>query len=180
MAGTKLENSNSTVKPFVFVSYGVKVKVDSNLQNMIDEADIVARRSLLGSLRAIRTSKVDFLFELIRTGSRYVMKQNGEEIASGRSRRKFFKFFDSMIRASVGERSVDRVFLHAGVVGWKGRAILLPADSFKGKSTIVSELVRQGASYYSDDFAVLDKQGLAARFSETHFNADVRRRIQRI
>ncbi len=46
-----------------------------------------------------------------------------------------------------------------GVVGWRGKAIVMPADSFQGKSTLVAELVRAGAEYYSDDFVVVDEQG---------------------
>lgn len=54
----------------------------------------------------------------------------------------------------------DRVFLHAGVVAWNGRAILLPGRSFAGKSMLVAALLRAGAEYYSDEFAVIDKNGL--------------------
>src|SRR6476469_10330058 len=53
----------------------------------------------------------------------------------------------------------DRVFVHAGVVGWKGRAILLPGRSMAGKSTLVRALLAAGATYYSDEFAVLDAKG---------------------
>ncbi|HXW89544.1 MAG TPA: hypothetical protein VEK33_03275 [Terriglobales bacterium] len=51
------------------------------------------------------------------------------------------------------------VFIHAGAVGWRGRAILLPARSGRGKSTLVEALVRAGAEYFSDEFAVLDRNG---------------------
>jgi hypothetical protein len=53
----------------------------------------------------------------------------------------------------------DRVFVHAGVVGWQGRAILLPGRSMAGKSTLVRALLAAGATYYSDEFAVLDAKG---------------------
>jgi hypothetical protein len=53
----------------------------------------------------------------------------------------------------------DRVFVHAGVVGWHDRALVLPGTSFAGKTTFVAELVRAGATYYSDEYAVLDEQG---------------------
>ena len=43
----------------------------------------------------------------------------------------------------------------------------MPADSFKGKSTLVAELVRQGAEYYSDDFAIFDENGLVYPFPRT-------------
>jgi hypothetical protein len=53
----------------------------------------------------------------------------------------------------------SRVFIHAGVVAWNGRAILLPGRSFAGKSTLVAALLRAGAEYYSDEYAVLDERG---------------------
>jgi len=51
-------------------------------------------------------------------------------------------------------------FAHAGVVGWRGRAVLIVGDSNAGKSTLVAELVRLGATYYSDEYAVIDDEGL--------------------
>ena len=60
----------------------------------------------------------------------------------------------------VGRFTPRFTWAHAGVVGWNGRAILLPGNSFAGKSTLVAELVRLGASYYSDEVAMLDESGL--------------------
>lgn len=54
----------------------------------------------------------------------------------------------------------DTIFVHAGVVAHNGRAIIVPGVSFSGKTTLVVELVRAGATYYSDEYAVLDDQGL--------------------
>ncbi len=65
----------------------------------------------------------------------------------------------------VGEEARGRVFVHAGVVGWGGRAIILPGRSFSGKTTLVAALVRAGATFYSDEFAVLDEQGLVHPFA---------------
>src|SRR5205814_1107286 len=110
---------------------------------------------------------VDQLFELKRNKTGYALYHNGEGIGSCRGKKKFFKFFDSIVRIVVGENAVDRVFLHAGAVGRKGRAIVLPAESFKCKSTLVAELVRQGAEYYSDDFAIFDDHGLLHPFPRT-------------
>src|SRR5260370_13308508 len=59
----------------------------------------------------------------------------------------------------VSEASPDMTFLHAGVVGWRGRAILLPGHSLSGKTTLVREMLRLGATYYSDEFAVVDNSG---------------------
>lgn len=153
--------------PFDFESYGVHVRICGNDQTLIDEAADVARVSLLGDLREIKQGKIDEVFQLDRSGrgGSFRMTQNGQYITSGRSRKKFLKFFDSMVRVAVGENAVDRVFLHAGAVGWKGKAIVMPGDSFQGKSTLVSELVRQGATYFSDDFAILDEDCLVYPFA---------------
>lgn len=70
----------------------------------------------------------------------------------------------------------DWVFLHAGVVARHGQALLLPGDSMDGKSTLVHALVKGGATYYSDECAVLDRSGrvhpfpraLRLRSGQTH------------
>jgi len=56
-------------------------------------------------------------------------------------------------------RAKDYLFVHAGVVGWQGRAILIPGRSMSGKSTLVRALLDAGATYYSDEFAVLNGEG---------------------
>jgi hypothetical protein len=56
-------------------------------------------------------------------------------------------------------RAPHGLFIHAGAVGWQGQAILIPGRSFTGKTTLVEALVRAGATYYSDEFAILDQEG---------------------
>lgn len=51
------------------------------------------------------------------------------------------------------------LFVHAGVVGWRGQAIVVPGPSRAGKSTLVLAMVRAGAQFFSDEFAVLDRAG---------------------
>ncbi|MHB1193148.1 MAG: hypothetical protein ACYC6F_08870 [Longimicrobiales bacterium] len=63
------------------------------------------------------------------------------------------------VQLYVAERARRRIFVHAGVVGWKGKAILLPGRTLAGKTTLVSELLRLGATYYSDEYAALDAKG---------------------
>lgn len=66
---------------------------------------------------------------------------------------------EARLRAYVALHAPHHIFVHAGVVAHRGRAIVLPGLSFSGKSTMVAALVRAGAVYYSDEFAVLDAQG---------------------
>jgi hypothetical protein len=73
--------------------------------------------------------------------------------------RELFERFESDLQLWVAAAARRRVFVHAGVVGWKGRAVLVPGRSFTGKTTLTAALVRAGATYYSDEFAVLDAEG---------------------
>ncbi len=160
------DNSNKSVRTFSFESYGVFVKIESNHPEIIVRAEEVVRRSLLNNIRLVIEAPFDHIFNLNRDDSgKYFLIQNGKELSSGDDARIFFKFFDSILRVAIGEYAVNYVFLHAGVVGWRGKAIILPADSFQGKSTLVAELVRCGAEYYSDEFAVLDGDGLVHSFA---------------
>jgi hypothetical protein len=70
-----------------------------------------------------------------------------------------FAFLESGLEIVVSREARDVLFVHAGVVGWRGRALLIPGRSFSGKSSLVAALVRAGATYYSDEFAVIDSEG---------------------
>lgn len=63
------------------------------------------------------------------------------------------------LHLTIALHSRDHVFVHAGVVTWNGSAILIPGRSHTGKSTLVEELVRQGAGYCSDEYARVGEDG---------------------
>ncbi len=67
---------------------------------------------------------------------------------------------DAHLRMHIALHAPDHVFVHAGVVGVGERAIVLPGRSFAGKTTLVAMLVQAGAEYWSDEYAVLDADGL--------------------
>jgi hypothetical protein len=94
-----------------------------------------------------------------RHGNRFNLSRNGELILEDLQEAGFLGFMESYLRATIAEFAVSKVFLHAGVVGWKDKAIVIPANSFAGKTSLVAELVKLGALYYSDEFAVLDAEG---------------------
>jgi hypothetical protein len=73
--------------------------------------------------------------------------------------------FEAAVQFDVAVAASPWLFVHAGVVGWNGRAIVIPAPSSHGKSRLVEALVRAGAAYYSDEFAVIDENGLVHPFA---------------
>ncbi len=68
--------------------------------------------------------------------------------------------FELQLRNHVAQHAPDHVFIHAGTVAHGGQAIVIPGQSFSGKTTLVTELVRAGATYFSDEYAVLDRSGM--------------------
>ena len=66
---------------------------------------------------------------------------------------------ESWAQLTVATLAKGLVFVHAGVVGWRSRAIVIPGRSLSGKSTLVLALVEAGADYYSDEYAVFDSEG---------------------
>jgi hypothetical protein len=75
------------------------------------------------------------------------------------------KMLELDLQLYIAEFAPHRVFVHAGVVGWRDRAIVLPGKSFSGKSTLVAALVRSGATYYSDEYALFDAHGRVHPFA---------------
>jgi hypothetical protein len=64
--------------------------------------------------------------------------------------------FENHAKIETADRAKSRLFVHAGVVSWRGHAIVMPGSSRAGKSTLVKALIDAGAQYYSDEFALLD------------------------
>ena len=69
------------------------------------------------------------------------------------------------IDEAMARRATEEMFVHAGVVGWRGRAILLPGRSGTGKTSLVAALVDRGAVYYSDDLAPITADGLVRSYA---------------
>lgn len=72
---------------------------------------------------------------------------------------------DQTIRSTIAVHAPGLVFIHAGAVAVDGRVIVLPGTSMAGKTTLVAELVRAGAAYVSDEYAVIDADGLVHPFA---------------
>lgn len=149
---------------FAFRSYGVNIRVDCPSEYLFERAIEIIRRTLLGRLEPIDEREADHIFKLDKRNQRLFMELDGEDLGDGVIEWVFFKYFDTRVRLLVAEYAIDHVFMHAGVVSWNGKAFVFPGDSFSGKTTLVAEFVKRGAVYYSDEYAVIDKNGLIHSF----------------
>jgi hypothetical protein len=91
------------------------------------------------------------------TVSRYRLYYNGEWIhGSGVPSHVLDRMFWHINERAL-EDNADHLLVHAGaVVDQSGRAILLPADSGSGKTTVVTGLLKRGFGYLSDEAAAVD------------------------
>ena len=146
-----------------FTSYGVRVGVRVNDSALLKE--VIAR--LPPGSKPASFAVVDHLYSIIggkeKPDSRVRRLSLGYwnllRFARAREFDSVLDAFESHVQLTVAEYAPRRVFVHAGVVGWKDRAILIPGLSHSGKTTLVDQLIRAGATYYSDEYAVLDGRG---------------------
>jgi hypothetical protein len=149
---------NDSVAPhhIAFEAYGVPLQACSTSPEIIDRLEPLLpplRKRIESSPDARRFGIVE---EEDGTHSVYnattqVSTQSPLELA--------LVMLENQMRSWVAMNAPGLVFVHAGVVGHEGRALVLPGDSFAGKTTLVAALVRKGAQYFSDEFAVIDHDG---------------------
>jgi hypothetical protein len=146
-----------------FNSYGVRIGVRVNRPEILDRL----QAHFPPGWKPSQSPVVDRLYSFIIGGvgskpniRRFnILYGNVERLIRTVELDPLFDIFESDVQMHVAEEAPRRLFVHAGVVGWQGRAILIPGRSLSGKSTLVAELVRAGATYYSDEYAVLDDRG---------------------
>jgi hypothetical protein len=145
-----------------FVSYGLSigVRVDDPRSMERIEADLPP------GWKPSPTPVVDQLYSFVAGGveaSRlrrfHVVYSGSARIARTHDAAEAFDALASSLRLYIAEASRTGLFVHAGVVGWRGKAIVIPGRSWSGKTRLVAALLSAGASYYSDEYAVFDRRG---------------------
>jgi hypothetical protein len=106
----------------------------------------------------------DVVFAIAVEDGQHVLRRRGRAVARGTAA-ELVERLGGELERWVALEARDHLFVHAGVVGWRGRAIVLPGRSLAGKSTLVAALVRAGATYYSDEYAAVDERGCVHPFA---------------
>lgn len=89
-----------------------------------------------------------------------LLRRDDEIVATGDDLDLLCRTLLSELHLAIAVHARDALFVHAGVVAWNGVAIVIPGRSMSGKSSLVRALVAAGATYFSDEYAVLDENGL--------------------
>ena len=148
---------------FSFSSYGVTIGVRANDPRLVGKLEPL----LPPGWRPSSSLRVDRLYSLVvsrptaRPGVRTLNLAYADvtRLARSSNLEDVMERFESDLQLYVAESARKRLFVHAGVVEWSNKAIIVPGRSHSGKTTLVAELVRAGARFYSDEYAVLDKDG---------------------
>jgi hypothetical protein len=164
----KIDGLSEWTSGFSFLSYGVSVGIRSNQPELLERVV----EHLPPGVKFGGPRSVDYLYSICAGGAATgkfgrrlsLLYRDFDLLARGREVEGFFDTLESDLRMNVADASSEGVFIHAGAVGWRGKAIVIPGCSFSGKSTLVAEFVRAGADYYSDEFAVLDRRGRVHAF----------------
>ena len=146
-----------------FVSHGARIGI------RVSDSAVLKRLPdhLPPASKLVVVPRVAVLYSLVvgnagkRSGSRRgnLLYVGSERLARRIDLDRMLEIMESDLHFRVALAARRRLFVHAGVVGWRGRAIVIPGRSRTGKSSLVAALVRAGATYYSDEYAVFDGCG---------------------
>ena len=89
----------------------------------------------------------------------YQLERDGADVGSYRSLSRICRELESDMHFQVALAARDFLFVHAGVVQWKRQAVVVPGRTETGKSSLIMALVHSGGEYFSDEYAVLDREG---------------------
>jgi hypothetical protein len=109
------------------------------------------------------SSEIDIAvdFSRSRLGGGWRLTLDGRRIAAAVDSEDLLAAFEHHLPIAVASRTDRGVALHAALVSWQGKGVLLPGVSFSGKSTLVAALVDAGARFEADDLVLVEGSGAA-------------------
>jgi hypothetical protein len=146
-----------------FESYGVRVSVSASPPEVLEHV----RPFLPPGWTPCSPSTVERHFAITADGAgAYDFSRDAQLYNEGLGLELAVMLLDTELRLFIARKAPHAIFIHAGVVGYRGRAIVIPGMSFSGKTRLVAALLREGATYYSDEFAVLGDDGLVHPYAK--------------
>jgi hypothetical protein len=170
MAGEAIESveyKGQYPEEFSFESYGVAVRIKCGDRELASRFRELIDKTMLGRIKpiemGIENPDLEFRFA-VDENNNFFCYENGKLRSEPTSYTGQLQFYDSYLRIKIAEYARNVVFVHAGVAAWKDKAIVIPGNSYSGKTTLIAELVKCGAEYFSDEYAIFDSEGFVHPF----------------
>lgn len=93
--------------------------------------------------------------EIVCGGDGLFSVREADVCQEGLSRQSVLRHITSTVVGRLAEQIDAGPSLHAGVVAWHGRSILIPGDSGAGKTSLTAWLVDRGFDFLTDELAVV-------------------------
>lgn len=153
-------------KNFSFQCFGVKISVSSNRTKLLERIKKEMPYILPIKWTEIPVEKAEHHFQFLKDykTSKFSALKDDETIVANGDFTRSLDLLISRIRLTIAEFAEQIIFLHAGVIGWQNRAVIIPGKSFAGKTTLVAAFAKMGCEYFSDEYAMIDKDGLVHPF----------------
>lgn len=139
-------------------AFDCKIRVEAECPETFTILDRYVFPSLFRLVGA--TAQPDILVRLVQVADQFELSVDDVASASADHAISLVPDLIRVLDEAVIERLTTFHAVHAGVVLWHGRALLLPGTTHAGKSSLVAQLLRRGATYFSDEYALIDSKGL--------------------
>lgn len=110
--------------------------------------------------------QADCVMSIIEESGRLAFYKDSHLLLRTQHEGALLESFEADLQIFVAERAPQFTFIHAGFIMWFDRGILIPGRSFSGKTMLVSEFLKAGATYYSDEYAVVDCEGFVHPYAK--------------
>lgn len=145
-------------------TYGFAIHAfDSNIQVATGclEAYALLERYVFPSLPRLVSDagKPGIFIRLDRVGDQFELSADDVAVASASQVIDLVPELIRVLDETVIQHLTTMRAVHAGCVLWREQVLLLPGMTHAGKSSLVAELLRRGATYFSDEYALIDAEG---------------------
>lgn len=142
---------------FEIHAFGCKIRITAQRPELRE----ILHRYIFPSLHRVEISEIpaDVSLSVIEGATQFDLLIDQTKVASAD---------DPMSLALASIKALDEALIHrlaklravhAGAVLLGNKALLLPGSTHAGKSSLVAELLRRGATYLSDEYALIDFTG---------------------
>jgi hypothetical protein len=143
--------------PFHVDAFGCALQVSSSCA----QGQEVLERYVFPALRRNGgvTDAPDLSIGIDPAGEGFLLNAGGATLASGACAADLVPELIRLVDEAVLRNLRGLYAVHAGVVQVGDEAVVLPGMTHAGKSSLVAALLERGATYFSDEYALIDAQG---------------------